>query len=88
MWINEANLAKEGSERALQAIQERRERHPEKPPAADYPLDFTSLPARMRDPNVVQNTKNSRVLELRLDNPSKDHVGLQLQCDTEVGYSS
>ena len=45
MWIKEANLAKEGSEGALQAIQERRERRIEIPPSAEYPLDFKSLPA-------------------------------------------
>ena len=85
MWMKEVNLAKEGSEGALKAIQERRERRIEIPPPADYPLDFKSLPARMRDPNVEINTKQSRCLEICLENPSKDHVGLQLQCERKWG---
>ena len=85
MWMDEVNLAKEGSKRALQAIQERRERRIEKRPATDYPLDFTSLPARMRDPNVVRSTEEPRFLDFCVDNPTREHVGLQLKCERKWG---
>ena len=39
----------------------------------------------MRDPNVVRNSSQSRILNFYTENPSKEHVGLQLQCERTWG---